>query len=345
MRCVVFFGLLIIGAAAASAQDGSSTSATPEAIDMSVFLGDPDLPPQPEARFQDGRYKPDLPPVNVNQGHPIHDYGHFRLNARVYNRTDANKPGLVIASDRASTPEDHRHFENHAWGDGSLLRYSIAMPAKQHARPDAGWPLVIICPGSGAVGQQKVGWRKNRPDHPGLWVTPTYRQQYPAVILAMHPQARTHEYDSAPDRPTRVQTTPVFDAYLEVIDHVAATRRIDPDRLYLTGFSMGGATVWQLLRARPDFFAAAVPCAGQPLFEPEDVERIKHVPIWMIMAQDDTWNGSRYYILSYDRLRQAGAEHVRFWEVQGVGHSGRCLELTPLAPWLLAQRRGRPPQP
>ena len=40
---------------------------------------------------------------------------------------------------------------------------------------------------------------------------------------------------------------------------VAAKYRIDPDRVYVTGMSMGGMGTWSLAASRPGRFAAIVP--------------------------------------------------------------------------------------
>jgi dienelactone hydrolase len=54
---------------------------------------------------------------------------------------------------------------------------------------------------------------------------------------------------------------------LEVLDEVKARYPIDPDRVYLTGHSMGGHGVWQVGLAHPDRFAAIGPGAGWTSFE------------------------------------------------------------------------------
>ena len=44
----------------------------------------------------------------------------------------------------------------------------------------------------------------------------------------------------------------------------SATLPIDRQRIGVVGFSMGASTTWNLLHARPGFFAAAIPIAGVP---------------------------------------------------------------------------------
>jgi dienelactone hydrolase len=53
---------------------------------------------------------------------------------------------------------------------------------------------------------------------------------------------------------------------LEVLDNAMASYPIDPDRVYLTGHSMGGHGVWHVGLAHPDRFAAMGPGAGWTSF-------------------------------------------------------------------------------
>jgi len=52
------------------------------------------------------------------------------------------------------------------------------------------------------------------------------------------------------------------DEVRQVLDLVRATYRVDPHRVYLSGISMGGRSVWWLARNFPGEFAAAVPVSA-----------------------------------------------------------------------------------
>ena len=60
-------------------------------------------------------------------------------------------------------------------------------------------------------------------------------------------------------------TTPQNEeAVLGLLDAVMRSYSIDPGRVIVTGFSMGGAGTWHFAGKYPDRFAAAVPVAGRP---------------------------------------------------------------------------------
>lgn len=54
---------------------------------------------------------------------------------------------------------------------------------------------------------------------------------------------------------------------IEVLDRALAELPIDPDRVTLTGHSMGGHGTWHVGLAHPDRFAAAAPAAGWPTIQ------------------------------------------------------------------------------
>ena len=65
---------------------------------------------------------------------------------------------------------------------------------------------------------------------------------------------------------------------MQLVDCAVSTYWLDPDRIYVTGISMGGFGAWRLAARYPGRFAAALPvCGGGNL---EDVERLADVPIW-----------------------------------------------------------------
>lgn len=53
-------------------------------------------------------------------------------------------------------------------------------------------------------------------------------------------------------------------AVLWLLDSVMRSYSVDPKKVIVTGFSMGGAETWHFAGKYPDRFAAAVPVAGRP---------------------------------------------------------------------------------
>jgi pimeloyl-ACP methyl ester carboxylesterase len=105
---------------------------------------------------------------------------------------------------------------------------------------------------------------------------------------------------------------------LDVIRDVERVYRIDRDRIYLTGHSMGGYGTWAIAINNPDLFAAIAPVAGGG--DPSSMAKIAHIPQLVIHGDDDktvSVERSRQMVAAAKRV---GAE-VRFIEVIGGTHS------------------------
>ena len=61
---------------------------------------------------------------------------------------------------------------------------------------------------------------------------------------------------------------------------------VEPDRIYISGISMGGYGTWDRICRYPDFFAAAMPVCGGA--DPMYAETISHMPIWTAHSQGDS---------------------------------------------------------
>ena len=73
---------------------------------------------------------------------------------------------------------------------------------------------------------------------------------------------------------------------LELIDHIEEKFRVDADRIYLTGLSMGGYGTWHFATQAPERFAAIVPICGGGT--PYKMRWIKGLPVWAFHGDRDT---------------------------------------------------------
>lgn len=123
-----------------------------------------------------------------------------------------------------------------------------------------------------------------------------------------------------------------------LLDEIEASYRVDRDRIYVTGLSMGGFGTWQLAMEYPHRFAAIAPICGRG--NPLLAHRITHLPVW-------TFHGTRDRVvpISYTRemvrkLRELGAK-PKFTVYRGVEHDSwtRTYENPRLYRWLLSHTR------
>ena len=118
-------------------------------------------------------------------------------------------------------------------------------------------PYGIVCPGPLTEGMRADIWCRGRSER-GLEMqfiasrmTSTYPQPAPGVMM-IHPFGR---YCNANKLAGEVDT-------LEALEHALSEYPINPQRVAIRGFSMGGAAAWHLAVHYPDKWFAANPGAG-----------------------------------------------------------------------------------
>jgi predicted peptidase len=136
---------------------------------------------------------------------------------------------------------------------------------------------------------------------------------------------------------------PALDAF---IVKVTTTLRIDPNRVYLTGLSMGGFGVWALATEYPNHFAAAAPICGggrRLLDFPERLKRIVHLPVWNFHGDQDEEIPVQESTRLVGALREYGG-NVRSTVYTGVGHDSwtQTYDNPELYDWFRQHVRSKP---
>lgn len=114
--------------------------------------------------------------------------------------------------------------------------------------------------------------------------------------------------------------------------------QIDPDRLYITGLSMGGFGTWDAIQRKPDLFAAAVPICGGG-----DVSKASHItkiPIWVFHGAEDNLVNPKWSRDMVEAIKRAGG-NPKYTEYPGVGHHSWVPAYSDpeLFEWLFSQKK------
>lgn len=236
------------------------------------------------------------------------------------------KPGTpaLLRTGPEAMDEAYWHELKARTGQQVPYRYAITLPPNYEASPDARWPLILFLHGSGERGHDLEQVLVHGPAKEAK-----AGRAMPFVIVS-------------PQCPPRQSWN--VRLLRGLLDEVKAKYRVDPDRVHLTGLSMGGYGSWSLAIAHPDEFAALVPICGGG--DPLDAARLRDLPTWIVHGAKDE---AVYPIDSYrmvDALRQVGGR-VRFTLYPDAGHdSWTATYANPqLYDWMLQQRRGHPQQP
>lgn len=174
----------------------------------------------------------------------------------------------------------------------------------------------------------------------GILVPPDYRPEDPRpLIVALHAGGERIAYQGsrfmqevvlpalggsgavviAPDCPDKSWVEPLADrSVLTLIEHVRAAYAIDPRRILVVGFSMGGRGAWTLSMRHGELFTAAIVMAAPVRGEPE--EGPGKVPTYIIHSRDDAVAPFGPVAEAVRRLETSGAP-VRFDPIDGAGHN------------------------
>ncbi len=167
------------------------------------------------------------------------------------------------------------HVGSNADSRDVTIRYLLFVP-KDYKADGQKWPLMLFLHGLGECSKDDLNRAKihgpakivdGRPDFPFVLVTP----QCPPPKGAM----KDVPFAWKPEE------------LIQLVDHVIGKLNVDPDRVYVTGLSMGGYGTWRLAATYPDRFAAAVPICGGG--DPATMAKpLSKVPAWAFHGAKDT---------------------------------------------------------
>ncbi|HSE96738.1 MAG TPA: prolyl oligopeptidase family serine peptidase, partial [Blastocatellia bacterium] len=222
-------------------------------------------------------------------------------------------------------------------------RYQVYVPSGWDGRKK--WPVILFLHGAGERGedgliQTEVGIG-----------TAIRRHADRAAAIVVFPQCLKNRWWPEPD---------MQKVALAALDRAMREFKGDPDRVYLTGISMGGYGTWAIARSNPGRFAALAPvCGGVNLPRragiPENAnvsaasdpysdvaEKVGKTPVWVFHGGADTVVPVSESRKMVEALKAAGGD-VRYNEYEGVGHNSwdRAYGEAEFFNWLLGHRLKR----
>jgi len=216
-------------------------------------------------------------------------------------------------------------------------RYRLLRPAVV----DAGkrYPLVLFLHGAGERGSDN---KKQLRYLPSWLAEPELRRSHPCFVVA--PQCRDGklwsdcDWSDEKSVPQKPEPTVDLAAAVAAIDEVLKAEPVDPDRVYLTGLSMGGYGSWDLAARMPERFAAVVPICGGG--DEATAVTLAKLPIWCFHGADDDVVPAARSRSMVEAVKAAGGS-VRYTEFEGVKHDSWTPAYRDPATleWLFRQRR------
>ena len=225
--------------------------------------------------------------------------------------------------------------------------YQVFVPANRD--PNAKLPVMLFLHGSGLRGDD------NTTQIDGIrWAIEPIKERIDFIIVV--PQCRQNTFWAAKD---------MAEYSLAALDATVKEFNGDTQRLYLSGFSLGGYGVWQIAAGNPGKFAALMPVSGgvvgeRPI-EPRDraaiipsvgtmldspdpykevAKAIGNTPVWVFHGDKDDAVPVEFSRTIVKALQDNGSKNVRYTEYAGDGHQifGKAISEPGLIEWLGEQR-------
>ncbi len=231
---------------------------------------------------------------------------------------------LTVGAARGDEPKQGEPKQKAVKLDAQIhvaLNYLLYLPA-DYAKKDA-WPLMLFLHGAGERGDDLNLVKTHGP--PKLIEA---GKQFPFVVVSPQcPKDRTW------------QATELT----ALVDEILAKTKIDRDRIYVTGLSMGGFGTWLLAAYTPDRFAAIVPiCGGGEVIS---VRRLTQLPVWAFHGAKDLVVPLKRSEDMVEALKKNGG-NAKLTIYPEAGHDSwtATYDNPELYDWLLAQKRKPAPK-
>lgn len=230
---------------------------------------------------------------------------------------------LLLASTASHADTPNRQSAQTFAGKVTLdvgYSYLLYLPDGYDADPAKKWPLIVFLHGSGERGTNLELLKKHGP--PKLIAN---GKSIPAIVVS--PQCQ----------PKQIWNPHGVHALTE---QVKQSHRVDADRVYLTGLSMGGFGTWETATEYPDTYAALIPICGGAGVRFVMADRIQHIPEWIFHGAKDPVVEPSFSKRMFDVLTKLNAQ-VKFTLYPDALHD--CWTATYDNPevwdWLFQQQR------
>jgi predicted peptidase len=198
------------------------------------------------------------------------------------------------------------------------IQYLVFLP-KDYEKSTEKWPLILYLHGGSVRGDDISRMKKL-----GLTEKAEADPNFPFIVVS--PQC--HEGEIWTD----------VDALAAILDEVARTNRVDPDRVYVTGHSMGGRGALYAAYKMPDRFAAVL-ALGPVGPITAWAEKLAAVPLWLFHGPSDQFTPLKEVEELVHAVEAAGG-HPQLTVLPGRDHYILDVYDRPdLYKWLAQQKR------
>ena len=227
--------------------------------------------------------------------------------------------GVLAAAPRSAFSDDPPGTQQSARLDTQVkvqMGYLLYLP-KQYDKQES-WPLLLFLHGGGERGDNLELVKVHGP--PKLI---SEGKDFPFIVVS--PQCRKDQW-----------WEPI--ELISLLDDIGRKYKVDEDRIYVTGLSLGGYGTWRLAAYAPHRLAAIVPiCGGGESFW---AKPFAHLPVWAFHGAKDAGVPLERSQAMVDALKKSGGM-PKFTVYPDAEHDSwtETYNNPKLYEWLLEQKR------
>lgn len=214
-----------------------------------------------------------------------------------------------------SNSQDLELFEKETFEfEKETLSYRILKPLNYNSNKQ--YPVHLFLHGAGERGNDNV----SQLVHGGkLFLKKENREQYNSWVI--FPQAPKNDWWGYKDPykfDYNVKESKAMSLVVKLMDDFTQRKDVNPNKVFVSGLSMGGMGTFVILNLRPEMFAAATPICGDG--DPSLVSNYsKKVPVWIFHGSDDTVVSPKKSLkMAKAIIENGGSPKITFYE--NVGH-------------------------
>lgn len=253
--------------------------------------------------------------------------------------------GLCLAFPAFAQTPDLSKFDRGSFiNKKDTLHYRILFP--QNFDPTKKYPLLLMLHGAGERGNNNEAQLVYGPK---LFLNDTIRAKYPAIVI--FPQCPANSFWSnvkiGKDAAGKItwtfieggEPTVAMKDLLGLISQFLDKPFVDKHRLYVGGLSMGGMGTLELLRRKPDLFAAAFSICGGDNTANAKIYA-KKVPLWIFHGEKDSVVPFDHSQVMVNAIKAAGG-NPKFTPYPNDDHNSwnDAFAEPDLIPWLFAHKK------
>lgn len=252
--------------------------------------------------------------------------------------------GLILVSCGSKKSDtDTSAFQKMELTDANgIMPYRILFP--KNYDENIAYPLVLVLHGAGERGVDNEAQLTHGAD---LFLEEEVREAFPAIVV--FPQCPEESYWANVERKQvlmsfsftfnpKGEATLAMKSLQNLLSSLVSTYKIDSDRMYLGGLSMGGMGTFEMVRRNPNTFAAAFAICGGA--HPDAAAELVKTKWWVFHGDADMVVDYEHSVKIVDAMNAEGAA-VKFTTYEGVNHNSweNAFAEPQLLPWLFSQTK------